>query len=67
MEQSHTTTQHWVWTLWPHTPVNMDTLSMEILPGLVGVMECGVSQLHPPVNVSGTLFMYVFNVFQFQY
>ena len=33
------------WTLWPPTPVTLATLSMEVPPGLVGVMECGVGQL----------------------
>ncbi len=27
------------WTLWPHTPVTLATLSMEVAPGPVGVME----------------------------
>ncbi len=40
------------WTLWPPTPVTLATLSMEAPPGLVGVMECGMGQLHL-VCVSG--------------
>ena len=31
--------------LWPPTPVTLATLSLEVVPGLVGVMECGVGQL----------------------
>ncbi len=46
MEPSHTLTQHWVRTPWPPTPVTLAMLSLEALPGLVGVMECGVGQLH---------------------
>ncbi len=45
MEISHTATQHWVWTLWPPTPVTLATLLMEALPGLAGVMESGVGRL----------------------
>ena len=41
------------WALWPPTPVTLATLlSMEVPPGLVGVMECGVGQLQL-VSVSG--------------
>ncbi len=40
------------WTLWPPTPVTLATLSVEVPPGLVGVMECGVGQIHL-VKVSG--------------
>ncbi len=41
------------WTLWLPTPVTLATLSLEVPPGLVGVMECGVGQLQF-VCVSGT-------------
>ncbi len=39
------------------TPVTLDTLSMETLPGLVVVMECGVDQLQC-VCVSGMDFLF---------
>ncbi len=52
MEWSHTTTQHWVWTLWPPTPVILATVSLETPPGLVGVMECGVALKLQLVKVS---------------
>ena len=41
-------------TRWPPTPVTLDTLSMETLPGLVGVMEFGVDQVQF-VSVSTSL------------
>ncbi len=46
------------WILWPPTPVALATLSMEAIPGLVGVMECGVGQLQL-VSVSGTNFVLI--------
>ncbi len=33
------------WTLWPLIPVTLATLSMETVPGLVRVMECGAGQI----------------------
>ncbi len=45
------------WILWPPTPVTLATFSMEVPPGLVGVMECGVGQLQL-VSVSGLDFVY---------
>ncbi len=44
------------WTLWPPTPVSLDTLSLETAPGLVGVMEGGVGHLQC-VSVSGMDFV----------
>ncbi len=52
MEESHTATHYWVWALWPPIPVPPAALSMEVAPGLVGVMECGVGQIQC-VSVSG--------------
>ncbi len=40
------------WTLWPPIPVTLATLSMEAVPGLVGVMECGVDRIQR-VTVGG--------------
>ena len=40
------------WTLWPPTPVILATLSLEAVPVLVGVMECGVGHLQS-VKVGG--------------
>ncbi len=40
-----------IW-LWPPTPVTLATLSLEAVPGLVRVMECGVGHLQS-VKVGG--------------
>ena len=47
------------WELWPPTPVPLATLSMEVIIGLVGVIECGVGQLQC-VRVSRMYVLFAF-------